>query len=107
MVSNTGATLSAFLATDPSLSTGRISTAVFHLPDGPVAPAITVNILIHNVHKPTHIVNIVPSLVSNLLLRTSKLIEAGYTAIYNKDKVNYYDTCTTKFTVSADVVLKG
>ncbi len=56
---------------------------------------------------PTRDVNIVPLLVGNSLLSTSKFAKAGYLAIYDKGKVNFYDTCTTKITVSADAVLKG
>jgi hypothetical protein len=106
-VSNTGATSSAFLTLDPSLPTGRISSAVFHLPNDAVAPATTVNKLLHDVRTPARDVNIVPSLVGNSLLSTSKFAKAGYTAIYSKDEVNFYNTRTTKITVSADAVLKG
>jgi hypothetical protein len=42
-----------------------------------------------------------------LLLSTSKFAEAGYMAIYDKDKVNFYDARTTKITVLADAVLRG
>jgi hypothetical protein len=90
-VSNTGATLSTFLTSDPSLPTGHVSSVVFHLPNGAVAPATTVNKLLHDVCAPARDVNIVPSLVDNSLLSTSKFTEAGYTAIYDKDKVNIYN----------------
>ncbi len=50
--------------------------------------------------------NIVPSLVGNSLLSTVKIVKAGYTAIYDDKKVNFYDTRTTKITVSADTILK-
>jgi hypothetical protein len=106
-VSNTSATLSAFLMSDPSHPTGRVSSAVFHLLNGAVTPATTVNKLLHNVCAPAQDVNIVPSLVGNSLLSTSKFAEAGYTAIYDKDEVNFYNTRTTKITVLADAVLKG
>jgi hypothetical protein len=106
-VSNTGATLSPFHTSDPSLPTGRVSSAVFHLPNGAIALATTINKLLHDVRAPTQDVNIVPSLVGNSLLSISKLAKAGYSAMYNKDKVNFYDTHTTKITVLADVVLKG
>jgi hypothetical protein len=105
-VSNTGATLSAFLRSDPSLPTGRVSSAVFHLPNSAVAPASTINKLLRDVQAPARDVNIVPSLVGNLLLSTSKFAEAGYTVIYDKDKVNFYNARTTKITVSGDAVLK-
>ena len=64
---------------------------VFHLPNSTVAPATTVNKLLHNVSAPTQDVNIVPSLDENSLLSTSKFGNAGYTAIYDKNEVNFYD----------------
>jgi hypothetical protein len=82
-VSNTGATLSAFLTSDPSLPTGRVSSAVFHLPNGAIAPATTINKLLHDVSAPAWDVNIVPSLVGNSLLSTSKFVKVGYMAIYD------------------------
>jgi hypothetical protein len=45
--------------------------------------------------------------VDNSLLSTSKFAEAGYMAIYDKDKVNFYNARTTKITVLADAVLQG
>ncbi len=83
-VSNTGTTLSAFLKSDPSLQTGCVSTAVFHLPDGAVAPVTTVNTLLHEACTHARDVNIIPSLVGNSLLSTSKFAKAGYRAIYGK-----------------------
>jgi hypothetical protein len=106
-VSNTGATSSAFLMSNPFLPTGRISSTVFHLLNGAIAPATTINKFLHNVHAPARDVNIVPSLVSNSLLSTSKFAKAGYTTIYNKDEVNFYNTRTTKIMISADTVFKG
>ena len=103
-VSDTGATSSAFLASDPSHPTGRVSTAV---PNGAVAPATTINQIHHNVCAPVRKVNIIPSLVGHSLLSTSKFAAAVYTAIYDKDKVNFYDTCTTAIMILTDTVLKG
>jgi hypothetical protein len=61
----------------------------------------------HNLQKPASSVNIVPSLVGNSLLSTIKMVEAGYTAIYDDKEVNFYNTTTTKITVLADTILKG
>ena len=72
-VSNTSTMLSAFLKFDPSTQTRRVSTAVLHLPDGAVAPATTINTLLHEVHTPAWDVNIVTSRVGNSLLSTSKI----------------------------------
>ncbi len=41
------------------------------------------------------------------LLSTSKLVEADYIAIYDKQEVNFYDATTTKIMVSEEAVLKG
>jgi len=62
--------------------------------------------LLHNVRAPAQDVNIVPSLVENSLLSTSKFAAAGYTTIYDENEVNFYDTKTTRITVSAEAVLK-
>ena len=106
-VSNTGATSSAFLKSDPSLQTGWVSTAVFHLPDSAVASATTIDTLLHEICALAWDVNIVPSLSGNLLLSTSKFSKAGYTEIYDKDEVNFYDASTITIMVLADAVLKG
>ncbi len=88
-VSDTGATLSAFLRKDPSRAMDKLSTTVFHLPDGAIAPAMTRNKLLHNVREPARSFNIVPALKENSLLSTNKFAKAGYTVIYDKDEVNF------------------
>jgi hypothetical protein len=77
-VTDTGATLSAFLKKDPSRTTGELSTTVFHLPDSKIAPATTRNKLLHNVREPARSINIVPALVKNSLLSTNKFAKAIY-----------------------------
>jgi len=106
-VSDTCATSSSFLKEDPSIPTGRVFCAVFHLPNVAIAPATTLNKLLYNIHAPARDVNIVPSLVENSLLSTSKFPATGYTTIYDENEVNFYDTKTTKITVLAEAVLKG
>jgi hypothetical protein len=104
-VSDTGATLSAFLKKDPSRATGKLTTTVIHLPNSTIAPALTRNKLLHNVREPTRSVNIVPALVKNYLLSTNKFAKAGYTIIYDKDEVNFYDAKTTKIMVLEEAIL--
>ncbi len=82
-VSDTGATLSAFLKKDPSGAMGELSTTIFHLPNGAIAPATTRNKLLHNLCEPARSFNIIPALVKNSLLSTNKFAEAGYTVIYD------------------------
>ncbi len=106
-VSDTGSTSSAFLKKDPSRTMGKLSTTVFHLPDGAIAPATTRNKLLHNRHEPACSINIVPALVKNSLLSTNKFAEAGYTVIYDKDEVNFYNARTKKITVSEEAIITG
>jgi hypothetical protein len=82
------------------LPTSTVSTAVFHLPNGATAAATMIHKLHHNLREPACSVNIVPSLVGNSLLSTVKMV-------YDDKEVNFYDTATTKITVSADAILKG
>ncbi len=106
-VSDTAATSNAFLTSAPTLSTGTVSTAVFHLPNGATVAATMIHKLHLNLREPARSINIVLSLVGNSLLSTIKMVEAGYTAIYDNNEVNFYDTTTTKITVLADAILKG
>jgi hypothetical protein len=106
-VSNTVATSNAFLPSAPTLPTGTASTAVFHLSNGATAAATMIHKLHHNLQELAHSINIVLSLVGNSLLSTVKMVETSYTAIYDDNKANFYDTTTTKITVFADAILKG
>jgi hypothetical protein len=99
VVSDTAAISNAFLPSAPTLPTGTVSTAMFHLPNEAAAAATMIHKLHHNLREPTCSVNIVPSLVGNSLLSNVKMVEAGYTAIYDDKEVNFYDTATTKITV--------
>jgi hypothetical protein len=45
--------------------------------------------------------------VQHSLLSTSKLVEADYIAIYDKQEANFYNATTTKVVVSEEAVLKG
>jgi hypothetical protein len=45
--------------------------------------------------------------VQNLLLSTSRVVDADFIAIYDKEKVNFYNAKTTKVTVLEEAVLKG
>jgi hypothetical protein len=80
---------------------------MFHLPNGAKAEATVIHKLHHNLIEPARSINIVPSLVGNSLLSTVKMVEAGYTAIYDDKEVNCFDTPTTKITVLAATILKG
>ena len=79
--------------------------AVFHLPNGATAAATMIHKLHHNLRESACSVHIVPSLISNSLLRPDKIVKASYIAIYDDKEVNFYDTTTTKITVLVDVIL--
>jgi hypothetical protein len=106
-VRDTAATSNAFLPSAPTLPSGTVSTAVFHLTNGATATATMIHKLHHNLREPAHSVNIVPFLVGNSLLGTFKIVKAGYKAIYDDKEVNFYNTTTTKIKISADAILKG
>ena len=80
---------------------------MFHLPNGATSAAIKIHKLHHKLREPAHTINIVPSLVGNSLLSTVKMVQAGYTVIYNDSKVNFYDSTTAKISVSEAAVLTG
>eukprot|EP00804_Cyclotella_cryptica_P025708 CCRYP_002910-RA/>CCRYP_002910-RA protein AED:0.40 eAED:0.40 QI:0/-1/0/1/-1/1/1/0/248 len=57
-----------------------------------------------NVRAPANQVDIVPNLTQTLL-SGSKFADAGYTAVYDKDEVNFYDS--NKIHVNATSILQG
>jgi hypothetical protein len=107
VVSDTAATSSAFLPSAPTIPTGTMLTAMFHLSDGDTVAATMIHKLHHNLQDPVCSVNIVPSFVGNSLLSTVKMVKAGYTTIYDDKEVNFYNSTTTKIKVLAEAILKG
>jgi hypothetical protein len=45
--------------------------------------------------------------VQTSLLSTSKVLNADYITIYDKEEVNFYDAKTTKITILEEAVFKG
>eukprot|EP00804_Cyclotella_cryptica_P000959 CCRYP_018391-RA/>CCRYP_018391-RA protein AED:0.41 eAED:0.41 QI:0/0/0/1/0/0/2/0/294 len=103
-VSNTGATSTAGASHDPFKDTSTISSKVFILPTGGTAMANKLAKLLHKVRTPANIVDIVPSL-GQTLLSGRKFADAGYTVVYDKAEVNFYDANTIHITEKA--VLTG
>ena len=97
----------ALLPSAPSIPTGKRSDVVFHLPNGALAPATTINKLHHQVREPAQSLNIFPDLAMNSLMSTSKFVAAGYTVVYDDKEVNYYEKATTKIVVSEEAALRG
>ncbi len=93
--SDTGATSTAGKPSDPFEATNQKSTKVFHLPVGGTGTATKVSKLLLNVRAPANEVDIVPGL-EQTLLSVSKFADAGYTAVYDKDEVNFYNSDTIR-----------
>ena len=103
-ISDTGATSTAGTLHDPFHTTTAPSTKVFLLPTGGTAHATHLSQLLLDVRAPANQVDIVPNLTQTLL-SGSKFADAGYTAVYDKDEVNFYDS--NKIHINATSILQG
>ena len=103
-ISDTGATSTVGTLYDPFHTTTEPSNKVFLLPTGGTAHATHLSQLLLDVRAPANQVDIVPNLTQTLL-SGSKFADAGYTAIYNKDEVNFYDS--DKIHIMATSILQG
>jgi hypothetical protein len=103
-ISDTGATSTAGTLHDPFHTTTVPSTKVFLLPTGGTAQATHLSQLLLDVRAPANQVDLVPNL-THTLLSGSKFAEAGYTAVYDKDEVNFYDS--DKIHITATSILQG
>jgi hypothetical protein len=74
------------------------------LPTGGTAHAMHTSQLMLDVRSPADQVDIVPNL-SHTLLSGSKFADARYTAGYNKDEVNFYDS--HKIHIKATAIFQG
>ena len=108
-VSDTGATSSAGLSSDPAsfCATVQRSTNIFRLPNGSAAPDSEVRLLRQPLREPARTIGMVPSLRGASLLSTSKLANSGYVTVYDGDEVNVYDGRTATIMVSKAAVLQG
>eukprot|EP00804_Cyclotella_cryptica_P026876 CCRYP_017593-RA/>CCRYP_017593-RA protein AED:0.20 eAED:0.21 QI:0/0/0/1/1/1/3/0/940 len=103
-ISDTGATSTAGALHDPFHSTTEPSTKVFLLLTGGTAQATHISQLLLDVRAPANQVDIVPNLTQTLL-SGSKFADVGYTAMYDKDEVNFYDS--NKIHINATSILQG
>ena len=85
-----GATSIAGKGGHPFRLSNHPSDKVFHLTTGGTARASVKAKLMHELREPATEVDIVPGL-TNTLLRTGKLVEGGYFAVYDKNEVSIYD----------------
>ncbi len=80
---------------------------MFHLPNGTHAKATGLKQLIHKVRQPARDVHIGPSITENSLVSTSKFANAGYTTVFEKDKVTIYDMLKRMLVVPREEILRG
>ena len=99
-VSDTGATSTAGAPQDLFKETTTLSSKVFILPTGGTVTATKRAKLLHNVQAPANMVDIVPTLAQTLL-SGSKFANAGYTRVYNKAEVNFFNANTIHITEKA------
>ena len=91
---------------DPTIPTGTQSNTSFGGAFGDIAKATTINKLRLKLREPANSVHIVPK-VRDSLLSTSKMVDADYIAVYDKEEVNFYDAKTTKVVITEEAVLTG
>jgi hypothetical protein len=103
-ISDTWATSTAGTLYDPFSTTTVPSTKVFLLPTGGTAHATHLSQLLLDVRAPANQVDIIPNL-TQMLVSGSKFTNAGYTADYDKDEVNFYDS--NKIHIKATAILQG
>ena len=89
---------------DPFRTTNEPSNKVFLLPTGGTAQTTHLSQLLLDVRSPANQVNIIPNL-THTLLSGSKFADAGYTAVYDKNEVNFNDS--NKFRIDATAILQG
>jgi hypothetical protein len=103
-VCDTGATSSVGTTHDHFLPTISPSTKTLMLPTGGTATAMHTTKLALRVRAPANSIDIVPDL-RQTLISGSKFADAGYTAVYDRDSVNFYDEDTIR--IDAPAVLRG
>jgi hypothetical protein len=87
-------------------NTGQPSQKTFMFPDGRTGKATKKMFLKLNLHLATREMNIVPGL-HLALVSIPKLVDAGYTTVFNKNGTAIYDGKTTTFTATNPPVLES
>ncbi len=99
--SNVGATKDNFKLT------GRKSDKIFWLPDSSTQAAMDIGELPYQVCQPAKDVHITPGISENSLVIRSKLADAGYITVFDKDTVKMYNTYNTQVIVTREAVING
>jgi len=84
--------------------TGQVSNKTFMFPNGTTQKATKKMMLKHDLRDGALEMNIIPGL-HKPLLSLSKLADAGYTTLFDKNKASVYDASTTVIIVSKPPVL--
>ena len=103
-VSDTGATSTAAKTTDPFEPIKSHTTKKVRLPTGGITVSTHQAKLLLPVRAPANVVDVVPEL-NQTLISGSKFADAGYTAVYDQQEVNFYDS--NKIKITAQSVLQG
>jgi hypothetical protein len=61
----------------------------------------------YNVQPPAKDIHITPGINENSLISTSKMADAGYITVFDKDTVKMYDAYNTQVIVTQDAVING
>ncbi len=105
---DSGATSRAAPAEDKLdlVNTGQPSRKTFMFPDGRTGKVTKKMLLKHNLQLAAREMNIVPGLHS-ALVSIPKLVDAGYTTLFNKNGAAIYDNATTLITATSPLVLES
>ena len=102
--SDTGATSTAGKYGDHFIASNEPSSKVFGLPTGGSVKATQKATLDLPLKEAAREVDMVPGLAQTLI-STGKITDAGYTAVYDKDEVNFYPA--NKIHITEESVLQG
>ena len=106
-VADSGATSNVGTEDDPSARTGTASNKVFILPGGQKVSSTETATYPFRLRAPASELHITPGIVSNSLMSTGKLADAGYTTVFDKEEVNVYDANDISITVTRGAILRG
>ena len=87
--------------------TGNPSTKIFSTATGKKVHATKTGIMEHELREPMRTYDMVPDITLDSLASTSKMCDAGYFSVFDKEEVRIYDARTSKIVNFKPPVLKG
>ena len=105
---DTGATSSFVTDNDTRhlMPTGQKSNKTVKMPNGTKVAAGKKYILKNGLRQPANTADSIPTLKTTLV-SNSKLADAGYTSVFDKDEVNVYDNNTTEIKITGAAAMTG